>query len=230
MGEMLHFPLCSVPGWLMAGASVLSVLLAVPVQPVPHFFRTPVGCRCAFLSISSLWLNRGWLPFRLGVLRLIALLATIATIAQWIIPMIAREIFNGGRLYYSNEPRGLYESLLPWPVLSVPAWLTITTGLLAIGCATAYLLLGGPEIADDVWYMFFVPMLAGFFPFFIAAFEPDPTGVIWTPGPDGYPIGWHWVVTPFILVLLVSAIVATVRMRRLRAQRQRRRAQLRARW
>lgn len=131
--------------------------------------------------------------------------------------MIAREIFNGGRLYYSNEPRGLYESLLPWPVLSVPAWLTITTGLLAIGCATAYLLLGGPEIADDVWYMFFVPMLAGFFPFFIAAFEPDPTGVIWTPGPDGYPIGWHWVVTPFILVLLVSAIVATVRMRRLRA-------------
>ncbi|WP_067194748.1 hypothetical protein [Microbacterium sp. XT11] len=159
------------------------------------------------------------------MLRLIAVLATLATFAQWIVPVVARGIFNGGRIYYSNEPSSLYESLLPWPVLSVPAWLTITTGLLAIGCASAYLLTGGLEISSDISFMFFSTSLAGVFAFFIAAFEKDPTGVIRTPGDDGYPIGWHWVVTPFLLVLLVSTLIAATRMRRLRAERRRRRAQ-----
>ncbi|QMU97088.1 hypothetical protein FVO59_07505 [Microbacterium esteraromaticum] len=178
-----------------------------------------------FSTLPNFGLNRGGLPLRLGVLRLIAVLATLATFAQWIVPVVARGIFNAGRIYYSNEPSKLYESLLPWPVLSVPAWLTITTGLLAIGCACAYLLLGGLEISSDISFMFFAPSLAGVFPIFIAAFEKDPTGVIRTPGPDGYPIGWHWVVAPFILVLLVATLVATARMRRLRAERRRRRAQ-----
>jgi hypothetical protein len=169
-------------------------------------------------------LNRSWLPFRLGVLRLIAILATIATLAQWIVPVGARYIFNGGRIYYSNEPSRLHESLLPWPVLSVPAWLTITTGLIAIGCASAYLLLGGLEIADDIAYMTFVPLLAGYITIFIAAFEKDPTGIFWTPGPDGYPTGWHWIVAPFALVLITSGIIAAVRMKRLRTERRRKRA------
>jgi hypothetical protein len=178
-----------------------------------------------FSRLPIFGLNSGWLPFRLGVLRLVALLATIVTLAQWIIPVFARGIFNGGRIYYSNEPSKLYESLLPWPVLSVPAWLTILTGMIAIGCASAYLLLGGLEIADDIAYMTFVPLLAGYVTIFIAAFEKDPTGVIWTPGPDGYPIGWHWIVAPFTIVLIVSAIIAGIRMKRLRAERRRRRAQ-----
>lgn len=169
-------------------------------------------------------LNRGSLPLRLGVLRLIAILATIATLAQWIVPAGARLILNCGRVYYSNECLSFGDSILPWPVLSVPAWLTIVTGLIAIGCASAYLLLGGLEIADDIAYMTFVPLLAGYVTIFIAAFEKDPTGVIWTPGDAGYPIGWHWIVAPFTLVLIASGIIAAVRMKRLRAERRRRRA------
>ncbi|MBO9625948.1 MAG: hypothetical protein J7484_06205 [Microbacterium sp.] len=178
-----------------------------------------------FSTLPNFGLNRSGLPLRLGVLRLIAVIATLATFAQWILPVIARGVFNGGRIYYSNAPSSLYDSLLPWPVLSIPAWLTITTGLLAIGCASAYLLLGGLEISSDISFMFFATSLAGVFPIFIAAFEKDTTGVIWTPGPDGYPIGWHWVVAPFLVVLLASTIIAAVRMRRLRAERRRRRAE-----
>ncbi|WP_336645005.1 hypothetical protein [Microbacterium sp. USHLN186] len=178
-----------------------------------------------FSTLPNFGLNRSGLPTRLGVLRLVAVLATLATFGQWIVPVVARGIFNGGRIYYSNEPSKLYDSLLPWPVLSVPAWLTIVTGLLAIGSACAYLLLGGLEISSDISFMFFATSLAGVFPIFIAAFEKDPTGVIRTPGADGYPIGWHWVVTPFLLVLLVVTLVAAARMKRLRAQRRRRRAQ-----
>lgn len=73
--------------------------------------------------------------------------------------------------------------------------------------------------------MFFVPMLAGVLPMAISLFEPDPTGIIWTTGPDGYPIGWHWLVTPFIGVLPFSAIVAVVRVARVRAQYRRMKAQ-----
>lgn len=178
-----------------------------------------------FSTMPVFGLNRGGLPLRLGVLRLIAVLATIVTLAQWIVPVGARYIFNGGRIYYSNEPSRLSESLLPWPVLSVPAWLTITTGLIAIGCASAYLLLGGLEIADDVAYMTLVPLLAGYVTIFIAAFEKDSTGAIWTPGADGYPIGWHWIVAPFTIVLIASGIIASARMKRLRAERRRRRAE-----
>lgn len=156
------------------------------------------------------------------------MLATLATIAQWVVPVGARYIFNGGRIFYSNKPDRLWESLLPWPVLSVPAWLTIVTGVLAIGCASAYLLLGGLEIAEDIPYMSMVPLLAGFVPIFIAAFEKDATGIFRTPGPDGYPIGWHWVVAPFTIVLVVAAIIAPMRMRRLRAERRRRRNARRA--
>jgi hypothetical protein len=155
---------------------------------------------------------------------MIAILATIATLAQWIVPVGARLILNCGRVYHSNECSSFGDSLLPWPVLSVPAWLTIATGLIAIGCASAYLLLGGLEISDDIAYMTFVPLLAGYVTNFIAAFEKDTTGVIWTPGADGYPIGWHWLVAPFTLVLITSGIIAAVRMKRLRAERRRRRA------
>jgi len=177
-----------------------------------------------FSRLPVFGLNRRRLPLRLGILRVVALLATIVTLAQWIVPVGARYIFNGGRIYYSNDYFNLWEPLLPWPVLSVPAWLTISTGLLAIGCASAYLLLGGFEIVDDIAFMTFVPLLAGYMPIFIAAFEKDPTGAIRTPGPDGYPIGWHWLVAPFTIVLIVSAIIASVRMKRLRARRRRERA------
>lgn len=165
------------------------------------------------------------MPPRLGVLRLIAVLATIATIAQWIVPVGARYIFNGGRIYFPNDYFSLWGPVLPWPVLSVPPWLTIVTGLIAIGCASAYLLLGGLEISDDIPFLTLMPFFACVgFPIFIAAFEKDPTGVIWTPGPEGYPIGWHWIVSPFAFVVLISGIIAATRMKRLRAERRRRRA------
>lgn len=178
-----------------------------------------------FSTLPNFGLNRNWLPLRLGILRLIAILATIATLAQWFVPVGARLIVNCGRVYYSNECLSLGWSLFPWPVLSVPAWLTITTGLIAIGSASAYLLLGGLEIADDIPFLTLTPFFAcAGFPIFIAAFEMDPTGIFSTPGPDGYPIGWHWIVSPFAFIVLISGIIAGMRMKRLRAERRRRRA------
>jgi len=144
---------------------------------------------------------------------------------QWIVPVGARYIFNGGRIYYSNDPDRMWPSLLPWPVFSIPAWLTILTGVLAIGCTTLYLLRGGLEITNDLPFMSIVP--AGFtamMPIFIAALDKDPTGLLHTPGADGYPIGWHWLISPFSLIAIVAAIIAPFRMRRLRAERRRRRA------
>lgn len=182
-----------------------------------------------FSTIPNFGLNRSALPLHLGVLRLLAVLATLATIAQYLVPVGARYIFNGGRISYSNEPDRLSESLLPWPVLSVPAWLTITTGLIAIVCASAYLLLGGYEISDDIPFMTMTPFFAcAGFPFLISTFEPDTTGIIWTPEPGSYPIGWHWIISPFAVIILISGIIAATRMKRLSKERRQRIAERRA--
>ena len=177
-----------------------------------------------FSTFSNFRLNRGGLSDRLGLLRFIGAMASLAMALQWIVPVGARYIFNGGRIYYSNAPERMWPELLPWPVFSIPAWLTILTGALAIACAAAYLFSGGLEIANDIPFMGLVPMLfCAFFPWQIAALDMDPTGVVRTPGPEGYPMGWHWVISPFSLIMVVAMIAAYRRMGRIRAERRRRR-------
>ncbi|MGX1695227.1 hypothetical protein ACWIBQ_07610 [Microbacterium keratanolyticum] len=161
-----------------------------------------------FSSLHPLRTNARALPRTLGVLRLVAMVATIATALQWIVPAGARLIFNAGRVYYSNEPFSLWGEVLPWPVLSVPAWMTISTVTIACVAAFLYLLLGGTQVRKDV--PFTVIVVGGFavlFPLAIATFDPDPTGVISTPGPDGYPIGWHWLASPLSLLVVLGAIL-----------------------
>lgn len=171
-----------------------------------------------FSTLRIFSLNHRSLSRRLGVLRLLAILGSITTIAQWIVPAGARYILNGGRIYYSNEYFSLWEPVLPWPILSVPAWLTIGTGFIALACASGYLLIGNIDIANDVPYMMLMPLMASFTAICIAAFEKEPTGIFWTPGPESYPIGWHWIVAVFTPVLILSGIISTIRMRKLRAQ------------
>ena len=184
----------------------------------------------AFTSLNPFRVNRRLLPDGLAEIRLITMIAVIVTLAQWIIPVGARYAFNGGRIYYSNDTFALWDPLLPWPVLDVPAWLTISTGVIAITGATVYFLRGGMHIAGDIFYLLIVMLLAcGYVPWYIAMLNMDPSGVIHTPGDDGYPMGWHWVISPLCVIPFIAAIIAALRVTRLRTERTRIRAERRAR-
>lgn len=185
----------------------------------------------AFTSLNPFRVNRRLLPNGLAEIRLITMVAAIATLAQWVVPVGARYALNGGRIYYADDVFALWPAVLPWPVLDVPAWLTIVTGLVAIVGATVYFLRGGSLIAGDIYYVLIVTLLAcAFVPWFIAALNTDPTGIIRTPEPDAYPIGWHWVISPLCIVPVVAAIVAARRAARRRADaRVERLARMRAR-
>lgn len=178
-----------------------------------------------FSSSPNFSLNRGRLPLHLGVLRLITILTTLATLMQLVVPIVARVIFNAGRVSYPNEYHSLWDPILPWPVLSVPAWLTITTGLVAIGCASAYLLLGKHYVEGDITYITAITLLSSYVTIFIAGFEPDPTGIFRSAEPNSYPIGWHWVVAPFSIIMIVSTIVSAIRVKRFRIERDKQRKQ-----
>ncbi|WP_194410062.1 hypothetical protein [Microbacterium cremeum] len=181
-----------------------------------------------FTDISPLRLNRRRMPRTAGILRLVFVIAAILAAAQWIVPAGARLILNAGQLYPTDEASAVTDALVPFPAMSVPAWLTIATGLIGMAAAAAYLLVRGNAAGDDAAYVSLVSlMMFGLFPWAIAAFDADPTGIIWTPGPDGYPIGWHWLASPLALVVLVLGIVTAVRAGR--ARRREREARRRAR-
>lgn len=168
-----------------------------------------------FSDISPLRRNRDRLPGSTGILRLIFIVCAMFAAAQWIVPIGVRLAFNGGRLYPSDEPFSLWDPVVPFPVMSVPAWLTILTCLVGLTAATTYLIVRGDQAGEDAVYVSMLSLaFFGFFPWGIAALDIDPTGVISTPDPDGYPIGWHWVLTPFAPVLLALGIVSTVRYNR----------------
>jgi hypothetical protein len=179
-----------------------------------------------FTDISPLRLNRGRMPRVAGILRLVFIIAAILGAAQWIVPAGARLILNAGQLYPTDEASSVRGALVPFPAMSVPAWLTIATGLIGMAAAVAYLLVRGTAAGDDAPYVTVVSVLIfGLFPWAIAAFDVDPTGIISTPGPDGYPIGWHWLASPLAVVVLVVGIVTAVRASRARrSERQARRA------
>lgn len=165
----------------------------------------------AFSSLHPFALNRGALPPVLGWLRLIAMTASAAVALQWILTMALRLALNAGRVYYSDETHSLWGEVLPFPVVSVPAWLTLTC--VVVGCAAAggYLALGAGRVRDDMPYTLVVTvLLCGAFPWAIAGFDADPSGVIFTPGPEGYPIGWHWAATPAVLLVIGGAVVGGV--------------------
>lgn len=166
----------------------------------------------AFSSLRPFTLNQRALPRDLGVLRLVALSATAFVALQWIATMLSRVVFNGGRVYESDETFSLWPSIMPWPVFSVLAWLTIVS--VSIGClaAAAYLYRGGPLVRKDMPYVVVVTAgLCGGFPWLIATFNSDPTGIILTPGENGYPIGWHWIATPLALFVVLAAITGARR-------------------
>ena len=170
-----------------------------------------------FTDISPLRLNRGRMSRAAGILRLIFIIAAILGAAQWIVPAGARLILNGGQLYPTDEASSVSDALVPFPAMSVPAWLTIATGLIGMAAAVAYLLVRGNAAGDDVAYVTLISvMMFGLLPWAIAAFDVDPTGIIHTPGPDGYPIGWHWLASPLALVVLVVGITTSVRAGRAR--------------
>lgn len=174
----------------------------------------------AFSSLQPFTLNRGTLPRRLGVLRLIAMSASAVVALQWILPMVLRLAFNGGRVYQSDEIHSLWGPLVPFPVVSVPAWLTILSVAVACISAAAYFAIGSGRVAFDMPYVLAITVLmCGVFPWAIAGFDADPTGIVRTPGPDGYPVGWHWIATPLVLLPIAAAVVGSIAARRERRPR-----------
>ncbi|GAA3919586.1 hypothetical protein [Microbacterium invictum] len=173
-----------------------------------------------FTDIPPLRRNRRRLPGSAGVLRLVFVICAIFGAAQWIVPAGARLVLNAGQVYPSDEPFSLWDPIAEFPVMSVPAWLTVGTGLVGMGAALAYFAVRGRAAAADAAYVSLVSLLVfGLFPWAIAAFDVDPTGIVHTPGPDGYPIGWHWLATPLSLVVLIVGIVVFVRGRDLGRRR-----------
>lgn len=56
-------------------------------------------------------------------------------------------------------------------------------------------------------------LIFGGFPWAIAALDTDPTRIVRTPGPEGYPIGWHWALSPVAAVVLAVGIVVSLQSR-----------------
>ncbi len=158
-----------------------------------------------FTDIPPLRRNRRRLP-------VVFVIAAIFAAAQWIVPAGARLVLNAGQVYPTDEPFSLWDPIAASAVMSVPAWLTIATGLIGMGAALAYFAVRGRAAAADAAYVSLVSLLVfGLFPWAIAAFDVDGTGIVHTPGPDGYPIGWHWLASPLSLVVLIVGIVVFVR-------------------
>ncbi|KAA9085431.1 hypothetical protein [Microbacterium radiodurans] len=148
-------------------------------------------------------------------MRLVFTLCAIFGAAQFLVPLIARVAFNGGRVWPTDEEHSLWGSVIGDRVLGVPAWLTIATGAVGMAAAVAYLIGSRRDAGADAPYVSLVSLLIfGGFPWAIAALNTDPTGIVRTPGPEGYPIGWHWVLSPVAAVVLAVGIVVSVRSRR----------------
>ncbi len=169
----------------------------------------------AFTRRNPFSLHRGSLPPRLGVLRLIFMCAAAAGALQLLLPVFVRLALGGGRVFYGDDEHSLWGAALPWPILSIPAWLTVATALIGCVAGSAYLILGAADTADDIPYVTVLAVLFfGVFPWFIAALDTDPGGLISTPGAEGYPIGWHWLATPLVLLVIAGAIIGGVKAHR----------------
>lgn len=165
-----------------------------------------------FTDLSPVTRNRARLPGGLGRIRLVFTVCAMFAAAQFIVPLVARLALNGGRVWPTDDEHSLWGSVIDDRVLSVPAWLTVATGAVGMAAALVYLLRGRSAVGADAPYVSLVSLLLfGGFPWAIAALDADPTGIIRTPGPEGYPIGWHWVLTPLAAVVLIVGIVASVR-------------------
>lgn len=163
----------------------------------------------AFTSLQPFALHRDTLPAPLGLLRLIAVSACAGLALQWILPMLTRLTLNGGRVNYSDEVK--WDSVLTWPVFHVPGWLTIATIIIGSIAGGTYLLLGGSLVSFDVPYIIVLSiLLLGLFPWAIACFEMDPTGVLRTPGEYSFPVAWHWVATPLVLLVPLGTVLGRV--------------------
>lgn len=166
-----------------------------------------------FTELSPITPDRTRLPPRAGRLRLVFTLCGIFGAGQFLVPVIARVAFNGGRVWPTDEGRFLW-GVIEGHVLGVPAWLTIATGDVGMVAAVAYLLGSRRDAGADTPYVSLVSLLIfGCFPWAIGALDTDPTGIVRTPGPEGYRIGWHWALSPVAAVVLAVGIVVSVQSR-----------------
>ena len=165
-----------------------------------------------FTDLSPVSRNRSRLPARAGTLRLVFTFCAMFAAAQFLLPLIGRTALNGGRVWPNDEVHSLWGSVLDERVLVVPALLTILTGAVGMLAAVWYLVSGGRAAAADAAYVSLVSLLVfGMFPWAIAGLDEDPSGILRTPGPGGYPLGWHWLVTPLAVVVIAVGIAVAVR-------------------
>lgn len=176
--------------------------------------------RGAFTDVRPLRRNRKRLGDRAGLWRLIFIVAALLGAALWAVPVVARLALNGGRVYPTDEVHSLWGAVVDDLVLPVPAWLVIAVGLVGSVAGIVYLVLRDRVAGSDAPYVGILSVaFFGVFPWFIAMFDVDPTGIVSTPGDDGYPMGWHWLVSPAGFVVLVVAIAVSIRGRRRRTGR-----------
>ncbi|MFV0405461.1 MAG: hypothetical protein ACK5LN_01350 [Propioniciclava sp.] len=165
-------------------------------------------------DVPALRLNRDRFGSRAGGLRLVFIICAMFSAAQFIVPLMLRLALNGGRVWPTDEVHVLWGQVAAYPVLSIPAWLTITSGLVGLAAASWYLFTPGAAVAADAAYVSLMSVLCfGILPWATAGLDPDPTGLIRPPGTTGYLVGWHWLGTPLSLILLGVGIINSVRTR-----------------
>ena len=168
--------------------------------------------RMALAAVRPFSLHRDRLSHPLGLLRLIFMCAAALSALLFFSTVFGRLALNGGRVFYSDEVHSLWPAVLPWPAISIPAWLMVALAL--IGCVSAgiYLLTGGLEVRDDIPYIVTVSVIVfAILTPVMSIFDPDPSGV--APFNAPHPIGWHWLAGPLVLLVIVSAIICAVRTR-----------------
>ncbi|QUW17918.1 hypothetical protein [Agrococcus sp. Marseille-Q4369] len=130
-------------------------------------------------------------------------IATIAAAVQfgWVFFM---GLLAGGQFLADEWPR--WDPLAEWPVLAVPAWLTIAIG--AVAAAAAIAMAVRREVTDEVGVAFqdlaTGVLLLGLLPVGLARAYAG-VGV-----PDGA-LGWHWIASLVFVVTLLALVVRVVR-------------------
>lgn len=121
----------------------------------------------------------------------------------------------GGQFVRDEWPD--WDPLVPWPVLAIPAWVTIAIGVVAavaaVGAAAGRPAEQGVVIQEIA---FAVVALMGI-SVFVARVYADPSGVPLTYlGPDET-LGWHWISAALQVVVTLPALaIRMVRARRAR--------------
>lgn len=121
----------------------------------------------------------------------------------------------GGQFVHDAWPN--WDPIAPWPVLAIPAWVTIAIGLLGAVAAVAAAAGRPAEPGAVVQEIAFAVVVLIGISIFVAGIYRDPSGLpLPYLGPDAR-LGWHWLAAvPQVVITLPALAIRMARARRAR--------------